>query len=85
MKLSLMAGLLLLATGACSKLVCDDIQAGEDPATLLSGQHITIGLYSGELSFLNESTGQWSGYDIALMDKLAKIGNFTYVSRFLCT
>ena len=88
LKPTLMAGLLLLATvfnakassGDSmddSKLVCDDIRQGEDPSMLLNGRHITIALYSGELSQLNESTGQWTGYDIALMDKLAKTGNFT--------
>lgn len=61
-----------------NKLVCDTIKAGTDPATLLIGRHITIGLYSGELSQLDESTGKWSGYDIDLMDKLAKTGQFTY-------
>eukprot|EP00729_Bicosta_minor_P003345 gene3345-17348_t len=67
-----------MAANTTSKLVCDTIQAGEDPAMLLDGRHITIGLYSGELSQLNESTGEWTGYDIDLMNKLAKTGRFTY-------
>lgn len=37
--------------------------------------------YSGELSQLNESTGEWTGYDIDLMNKLAKTGRFTYASQ----
>lgn len=34
-----------MAANTTSKLVCDTIQAGEDPAMLLDGRHITIGLY----------------------------------------
>lgn len=68
------------ANATSSKLVCDNIEAGTDPATLLEGRHITIALYSGELSQLNDTTGEWSGYDIDLMDKLARTGGFTYVT-----
>ena len=68
-----------LSISHAGPLTCNDLPDGMDPSALLNGANIKIGLYSGELSRVDDTTGLWSGYDIALLDKLSGIGNFTCV------